>query len=381
MSLIIKKNSPDWIRNESATLTEEDAKKQSIRPLRIGIINYMPDAALQATEQDFLRPLLEASGSHQFETTFFSPLSVPRSEKTQEYIVNHYTNITREALAQCDILIHTGANDLDTNGDGINFLETEKGNAVAQEMIANYRLAEDAGVTVQVGSCLASQVIAHNEYNIPLISNAKRDKLTGIFEHEVSEYGEENHLTKDLNDSFNVVYSRNHSLLTSEIESHPELESLIQTSEEINGQKETHLFIDPKKLFFGFQGHPEYQKGAIYKEFLRDVGLHFKNPEKYKKFPNIPPNYFSQKGLEKVEKFKEATDLAVKNKLEKKKSKRPMLELDIKKDINQSWRDTADKIWARIFNAAYQITGEKAGQKITTKREISEYNYPLDALV
>ncbi len=379
MSLIYTSKSPDWIKDEPSVLTVEQAERQSIRPLRIGIINYMPDAALQATEQDFLRPIIEASGSHQFTAEFFSPSSVERSKETSGYIVSHYTEITREALAQCDLLIHTGANDLDENGKGIDF----KNSAVAQEMIENYRLAEEAGVTTQVASCLASQVIAHNEYDISLSAPTSQKKITGVFPHEVTKEGEENFLTRNLNDRFSVVYSRNHRLNSAEISDSEKLVPLIVSTDDAGlEEKETHLFYDPEKLFFGFQGHPEYQKEAIYKEFLRDVGLYFKQPTVYKKFPNIPPNYFSPTGLVKIYLFKKETEEAVEKILKEEKNvARPQLDIDTKKEILFSWWDTADKIWARIFNATYQITGEKAGQKITTKRGIDELKHPLEALL
>lgn len=199
----------------------------------------MPDAVLEDTEKDFLRPMIEASGSHQFEVQLFNPQSVERGEKSSQYIVNHYTELTSESLAQCDILIHTGANDLDKNGERIDFTESE----IAKEMMKNHALAKEAGVTVQVASCLSSQVIAHNEYGIPLSSNINRKKVTGVFPHYVSPYGKINFLTKGLNTEFNVVFSRNNSLSSKAIEESERLKPLIVSSEDIFDQQETHLFI------------------------------------------------------------------------------------------------------------------------------------------
>lgn len=382
MSLVYNKKSPDWVKLEKSSLSEKEAQEQTIRPLRVGIINYMPDAAFIDTEKDFLRPLIEASGSHQFETIFFSPNTINRSEKTTEYILSHYTELTRVTLSQCDILIHTGANDLKEKGEGIDFTKS----ALAKEILNNYERAEESGVTTQIASCLSSQVIAHNKYNIPISSsinkNAKREKITGVFPHEVTEEGENNYITKNLIDEFNVVYSRNHRLSTEHIKAHPRLTSLIEGLPiDEDSPIETHFFIDPKTLFFGFQGHPEYQKHAIYKEFLRDVGLYFKTPDIHENFPTIPPHYFSSTGREKVRVFQQETQEAVQKKRNGETNiKRPQLDLDLKKDIQQTWRDTADKIWARIFNATYQITGEQSGQKITTKRGVDNYTEPLNAL-
>ena len=60
---------------------------------------------------------------------------------------------------------------------------------------------------------------------------------------------------------------------------------------------------------------------------------------------------------------------------------RPKIDDSIYDEVIQSWKDTGDKIWARIFNATYQLTGFEAGEKLTKKRDVSMEEFPLDALV
>ena len=409
MPIISHNKSQPWIQKNVFSIDEKNAKEQDIRPLRIGFVNYMPDKAFIATEQDFILPIIEASGILQFEVIFFKEHSLPRSKEIQEYINSHYKEVTPELLQQCDIFIQSGYNEVLENGDSVDF----KKSTIAQEVLKNYQLAKENGVTTQIASCAASQVIASCIYNISverITTNKTPKKLLGVYPHSVTKLGEENFITKNLNSEFTVVFARNHRLNSEEINNHETLQPLITSVEKIENQNETHLFYDPKELFFGFQGHPEYQKFAILKEYLRDIGIYYKNPQNIS-FPEIPPNYFTKKGYKQMQDFTEKikasailreqhkqfilenitnidniqnlNNKALLEKLLKEfdNTNRPRIADSIYDEIIQSWKDTGDKIWARIFNATYQLTGYKPGQKLTQKRGIDSYKHPLDALI
>ena len=400
MPIISHNKSQAWIQKNVFSIDEKNAKKQDIRPLRIGFVNYMPDKAFIATEQDFILPIIEASGILQFEVIFFKEHSLTRSKEIEKYIDSHYKEVTPERLQQCDIFIQSGYNEVLENGDSVNF----KKSTIAQEVLKNYQLAKENGITTQIASCAASQVIASCIYNISVeritINNTPK-KLIGVYPHSVTKRGENNFITKNLNSEFTVVFARNHKLNSEEIKNHEILQPLITSVEKIGNQHETHLFYDPKELFFGFQGHPEYQKFAILKEYLRDIGIYYKDPQNIS-FPEIPPNYFTKKGYKHMQDFtekikKSATlreEFIQNNKILLSKSldeldelekfdrkNRPRIADSIYDEIIQSWKDTGDKIWARIFNATYQLTGFKPGQKLTHKRGIDKYKHPLDALL
>ena len=64
-------NSPlpsfDRLRQEGATVIPDDfALRQNIRELHIGLLNMMPDAALEATERQFFRLIGESNQIAQF---------------------------------------------------------------------------------------------------------------------------------------------------------------------------------------------------------------------------------------------------------------------------------------------------------------------------
>ena len=57
-------------------LTPERANKQAIRELHVGLLNMMPDAAIEATERQFFRLVGEANPIAQF---FVHPFILPAS--------------------------------------------------------------------------------------------------------------------------------------------------------------------------------------------------------------------------------------------------------------------------------------------------------------
>ncbi len=78
-------------------------------PLVIGLVNNMPDAALQATERQFCDLLAEASEDLLILVRFFSIPELPRSDAGRAYVSRRYEDI-RELLAdRLDGLIVTGA--------------------------------------------------------------------------------------------------------------------------------------------------------------------------------------------------------------------------------------------------------------------------------
>src|SRR6202051_216417 len=77
--------------------------------LTIGLINNMPDAALQATERQFMRLLRHAAGDIRIDFHCFSLPSVLRSHTAQWRVEKQYTDIAELARLKIDGLIVTGA--------------------------------------------------------------------------------------------------------------------------------------------------------------------------------------------------------------------------------------------------------------------------------
>src|SRR5579863_6787660 len=62
--------------------------------LTIGLINNMPDPALQATERQFMRLLRQAAGDIRIDFHCFSLPSVTRSQLARGRVEEQYTDIT-----------------------------------------------------------------------------------------------------------------------------------------------------------------------------------------------------------------------------------------------------------------------------------------------
>src|ERR1700688_2692976 len=61
--------------------------------LTIGLVNNMPDAALQATERQFMRLLRQAAGDIRIDFHCFSLSSVTRSQTSQWRVEKQYTDV------------------------------------------------------------------------------------------------------------------------------------------------------------------------------------------------------------------------------------------------------------------------------------------------
>jgi homoserine O-succinyltransferase len=67
-------------------LTVERARHQDIREMHIGLLNMMPDAALEATERQFFRLVGASNSIVQFHMHPFSIEGLQRGDKAREHI-------------------------------------------------------------------------------------------------------------------------------------------------------------------------------------------------------------------------------------------------------------------------------------------------------
>ena len=72
-------------------LSLDEALRQDIRELHVGLLNMMPDAALRITEQQFMRLVGGCNKIAQFYVHPFSFPQIPRDENARQHIDNYYT--------------------------------------------------------------------------------------------------------------------------------------------------------------------------------------------------------------------------------------------------------------------------------------------------
>ena len=118
MPLVQHSNLPTFERLRETgheVLTLDRATHQDIRELHVGFLNMMPDAALQATERQFIRLV---GGCNRIAQFFVYPFSLPglvRGEESLDYIERYYSKFEDLRESGLDALIITGAN-VDING-------------------------------------------------------------------------------------------------------------------------------------------------------------------------------------------------------------------------------------------------------------------------
>ena len=88
----------------------DEAVHQDIRELHIGLLNMMPDAALAATEHQFINLVGNCNKIAQFYVYPFSLSALDRERDAREHIDRYYFDFRDLQAAGLDALIITGAN-------------------------------------------------------------------------------------------------------------------------------------------------------------------------------------------------------------------------------------------------------------------------------
>ena len=113
MPLVAHTDLPSFqrLRDEGHEILRPDrAQTQDIRELHIGLLNMMPDAALQATERQFMRMVGSCNRIAQFYIHPFTFPEIPRDETATQHINQYYSSFEDLKLEGLDALIISGAN-------------------------------------------------------------------------------------------------------------------------------------------------------------------------------------------------------------------------------------------------------------------------------
>jgi homoserine O-succinyltransferase len=312
-------------------LSLERALHQDIRELHIGILNMMPDAALQATERQFIRLV---GGSNPIAQFFVYPFSLPglsRDADTLAYIEKYYSrweDLRRDGL---DALIITGANVSSPDLSAEPFWHP---------LVEVMEWARES-VTSILCSCLATHAVLKHLHGI----ERKRlpEKRWGVFSHRVSD---QNHpLLREINTRFDVPHSRYNDI------SHAQLESagLRVLAESDEGGVHIAASADGFRTVY-CQGHPEYDFNSLLKEYKREV-VRFLRGE-IEVAPPFPQHYFSTAAAELahdyVERATRARDAG---------EELPELpERALEAHLDNTWGDTARAIVNNWLGLVYKFT-------------------------
>ena len=197
MPLVAHNTLPTFTRLASeghTVLTKERAVRQDIRELHIGLLNMMPDAALAATENQFIRLVGNCNQIAQFYVYPFSLPGLPRSDKAAEHIKQHYFTFEELQKKGLDALIISGANVQQPQ-------LTDEPFWGPLTKVMEWSLKNVASTLC---SCLATHAIVKQLYGIdraPL-----ENKKWGVYSHQTIE--KDHPLMRNINTRFDAPHSR-----------------------------------------------------------------------------------------------------------------------------------------------------------------------------
>ena len=309
--------------------TTERAAHQEIRELHVGLLNMMPDAALEATERQFLRLVGESNPIAQFYVHPFTLPTLPRGDAARAHIAQFYESFDALRSAGLDALIITGANVTHANLADEPFW---------QPLIEVIDWAWD-NVTSTLCSCLATHAVMQFRHHQQRVH--QRDKVWGVYSHRVVA---PNHpLVMDVNTCFDVPHSRWNDVSRAQFD---DAGVRVLVESETAG---VHLAVsaDGLRTVF-FQGHPEYDTVSLLKEYKRD--LHLAAQQK-KAWPPFPHGYFNAQAQAVLNEY--IARLQIGETLD-------FPEALLLPQLDNTWHDTAEAVIGNWVGAVYQVThGER----------------------
>jgi homoserine O-succinyltransferase len=304
--------------------------------LEIGLINNMPDAALDATVRQFRGLLGAAAGEAAVHLTLYTLPEVPRSDFGRQR-VSGYSNIDDLWDSELDGLIVTGAEPRAAD------LEDEP---YWQNLTRVLEWAECHTYST-ILSCLAAH--AGILYIDGIARRPLGDKRFGVFECvPVSDHP----LTAAAPSSLQMPHSRWNEV--------PE-DALLACGYRVltrSADAGVDAFVKQRNsLFVFFQGHPEYDATTLLLEYRRDIGRFLRGERDT--YPPMPHGYFDEEIAAALVALQERS---LADRREERLAEFPIaLAAD---RVTNNWRSAAESLyrnWLQGISAAKQRSARQVG--------------------
>lgn len=335
MPLVAHSDLPSFARLRAEgqeVLAPGRARAQDIRELHIGFLNMMPDAALQATERQFLRLVGACNRIAQFYVHPFTFAQIPRADDARAHIKKYYRNFDDLARDGLDALIISGAN------PALDDITCEPFWRPLAEVVD--WAAEN--VCSVMCSCLATHAIAQLRYGFARYKLP--EKRWGVYSHRITAR-HPHPLTAGINTRFDAPHS--HVFEVSAAQFHAAGLPVLAAGEE----SDLHLGTSPDGLrFVFFQGHPEYDAVSLLKEYRREVGRYIDRTRE--DYPPFPAHYFNADAQRLLSDYqRRATD-----------GDAPAFpEAEVLQHIDNTWTDTGKALANNWLGLIYQLAHPKRG--------------------
>jgi homoserine O-succinyltransferase len=252
-------------------------------PLFVGLVNNMPDAALESTEAQFSALLQAAAGMHAVRLRFTSFPELPRAKDARARISNSYWPIETLLADAPDALIVTGTEPIAPRlGD----------EPYWPRLAALLEWADEHTVT-SIWSCLAAHAAVEHFDRIE--RRRLPEKRCGVYVHGLLAG---HPLLEGVAAPLPMPHSRWNEL---PIEALREAGYAVLSFAPETGAD---AFVRHRQsLMLFFQGHPEYEATTLLKEYRRDVGRYVNGQQAH--YPTMPHGYLSAEAVALLEDFRE----------------------------------------------------------------------------
>jgi homoserine O-succinyltransferase/O-acetyltransferase len=238
--------------------------------LTIGLINNMPDAALQATERQFMRLLRQAAGDIRIDFHCFSLPSVRRAQPANKRVELQYTDIADIDRLHIDGVIVTGA-----EPDAATLTQA----TFWRDLTGIIDWAKD-NTRSTIWSCLAAHAAV---LHLDGVERCRLEtKCSGVYDC-INDYP--HWLTHGLPSPFKITHSRFNELRAGDLTAN----GYELLSHSTRGGVDS-FAKDFGSHFIFFQGHPEYEALSLEREYLRDISR-FLTGER-DSYPGLPVDYY-----------------------------------------------------------------------------------------
>ncbi|MGR9087383.1 MAG: homoserine O-succinyltransferase MetA [Gammaproteobacteria bacterium] len=309
------------------------ASHQDIREMHIGLLNIMPDAALEATERQFFRLVGACNQIVQFHVHPFTIEGLERGEAAKAHITKYYEPFEKIKQDGLDALIISGANVTHPK------LPEEEFWTPLTEVFSWAK----QNVTSILCSCLATHALIERCYGIE--RTRLPAKRWGVFSHKLTD--RTHPLVAEINTRFDVPHSRFNEIFRSDMEGRGL--KVLAVSQEAG----VHLAVSPDgfRIVF-FQGHPEYDDISLLKEYKREVMRYYR--AEIDEYPPFPVNYFNETAQNILAEYRERIVSA--RRMGREPDRFP--EDRLLEHIDNTWRDTAKAVFNNWLGKIYQLTNQ-----------------------
>jgi homoserine O-succinyltransferase/O-acetyltransferase len=257
-------------------------REDQSRHIDIGLVNNMPDAAMEATVRQFLSLLGAADDGVVVQLKLFSMPGVPSSDWRRDHLNAHYLDFDELWNTRLDGLIVTGT-------------EPRAADLAAEPYWRQLSKLVDwaeENTAATVWSCLAAHAAVLH------LDGIKRSPLSakcfGLFEHTKAS---EHPLLEGQSSTILTPHSRWNELSE---------DALVSSGYRVLSRSAAagvDIFVKERNsLFLFFQGHPEYEADTLAREHRRDVGRFLRGERD--SYPGLPEQYFDPAATEMLNAFR-----------------------------------------------------------------------------